>query len=97
MERKTPVKTTVHLGTKQRWDAPKLLREVRARTRALNRVNTSEIQLMLKQLLAEAGWSEGDFLETLAADIADNGPQPAYVRHKSGTVARVVVPKKVAG
>jgi hypothetical protein len=52
----------------KRWAPERVLREARARTRALNAENARQVRDMLARLLAEASWSDEQFLKLIIGD-----------------------------
>lgn len=57
----------------EKWTRDKVLQEARRRTKIINVENSKRIQVMLDELLVEAGWSENEFIETLCKDAMTNG------------------------
>lgn len=54
-----------------KWSKDQVLAEARRRTK--EQFNSKKTQEMLSQLLAEAGWTEEDFIDALCQDIIHRG------------------------
>ena len=65
--------------TTTRWPADRLLKEARRRTADLMTDNTKRVQEMLSVLVAEAGWTDSEFVDALCSDVivrAENKARP---------------------
>lgn len=58
---------------RMKWSREQVLSEARGRTKELYTDNPKRVQEMLAGLLAEAGWSEDEFIDALCQDVIRKG------------------------
>ena len=56
----------------EKWPRTRVLSEARKRTKELFTDNSKRIQAMLADLIAEAGWTEDEFIDALCSDVIQN-------------------------